>query len=134
MTDYGSRVGGETTSRDPISTELARSLVIGPLFFHTGDLADPVFDDGVQAPDGREFTILVRPRRLPLLGRSLFAALVFRGQYEVWVRTGPQRGALAWSGVVTQRVADDVGPRLLAAIRDGRWDPFGSPPPADCLG
>ena len=94
-------------------------------------MGDPLCDEGVQAPDGGEYTVSAWPRGFPVLGRGLAAAIVLRHQYEVRVDHWPRRWLRKpiWSTIVTGPEAETLCHHLVHVIEVGLWAPGDSQPP-----
>lgn len=92
------------------------------------------FDEGVQAPDGREFVVKEFPLGsvFPLLGRSPAASLLWHGQWTIEVSPWPRRrGTPKWSSVVdSEQEADETCNRIVALLERGEWHPGEGEPPA----
>src|SRR5205085_89120 len=90
-----------------------------------------VFDEGVAAPNGDEFTVVARPRRLPVIGSSLVTSAIFGDQYEVWVRAWPHRfrDEVEWSTTVPSGDAFVVAHELVELLKQGQWRPNDGEPP-----
>ena len=94
-------------------------------------MGDPLCDEGVEAPDGGEYTVLAQPRGFPVLGRGLIAMILLRHQYEVRVDLWPRRRGRKpiWRAVVTGPEAELLCHHLVGVIENGQWMPGESDPP-----
>lgn len=73
---------------------------------------------------GEDFAVVGRPREVPLLGRSVGTALLWRDQYEVRVDAWPRRTHRAlWRVIVRGETAERLGGEVAEAISSGRWHP-----------
>lgn len=88
------------------------------------------WDEGAAAPNGEEFTVIGRPRQIPLLGRAVGTALLWRDQYEVRVDAWPRADRRAlWRVIVRGEEAERLVGEIAEAISSGRWHPGRGDPP-----
>lgn len=88
--------------------------------------ADVQWDEGIQAPNGDEFTVSGYN-----LARSIAGALVFRGRYVVRVDKWPRRfwRRPPWQAAVSRDDAERLIGELRELIAAGQWAPGQGEPP-----